>query len=86
MIQVTDFCKNDVTSITTCYINNYKKEYEIFHISNITHIYIYIYIFFFFFFSLKSLDTLSFLYFFLISPWNRMTDFESVEENNKYDT
>ena len=48
MIQVTDFCKNNVTSITTCYINNYKKEYEIFHISNITHIYIYIYIFFFF--------------------------------------
>ena len=46
-------------------------------------IYIYIY---FFFFSLKSLDTLSFLYFFLISPWNRMTDFESLEENNKYDT
>ena len=47
------------------------------------YIYIYIYIFFF---SLKSLDTLSFLYFFLISPWNRMTDFESLEENNKYDT
>ena len=45
MIQVTDFCKNDVISITTCYINNYKKEYEIFYISNITHIYIYKYIF-----------------------------------------
>ena len=84
MIQVTDFCKNDVTSITTCYINNYKKEYEIFYIFNITHIYIYIY---FFFFILKSLDTLSFLYIFLISPWkDRMTDFESLEENNKYDT
>ena len=45
MIQVTDFCKNNVTSITTCYINNYKKEYENFHISNITHIYIYIFFF-----------------------------------------